>query len=411
MLEPTASGRSASRKRQLPIAHHLASRCSIDTMLPTREKASQNPVTTRSALIGAEALVRLLNSARVREEFRLAELVSAASTNEINARLARLSARAQMQNCFASLCPPMPSAFCRPIPRSCRRSPVSQTASVEALLQLSAVCRFISTASRHQKDPISAAQGRSKCNGMIQGQCKAMLQVASESPLRFDAVAREWHTKYAPTWAASHSSKIIRRLEMDPFPWIGAKPVASIHPTDLLTLLRRVEERGAIETTHLLTPSVTYPEAVEIALCWAGSTARRRASTTSTFSSASRHGARAAWGRRSTSTRSRRSSRRAACRRRAMRRSRPPRPTDVGRRPTTERAHPRCPRTCWRRWKPSQRPRPSLQRSTRPIAYAIQWLIQTAVKAATRAKRIAQLVEMLARGETIHISRPLGAAH
>ena len=89
MLEPTASGRSASRKRQLPIAHDLASRCSIDTMLPTREKASQNPVTTRSALIGAEALVRLLNSTRVREEFRLAGLVSAASTNEINARLAR----------------------------------------------------------------------------------------------------------------------------------------------------------------------------------------------------------------------------------------------------------------------------------------------------------------------------------
>ena len=34
--------------------------------------------------------------------------------------------------------------------------------------------------------------------------------------------------------------------------------------------------------------------------------------------------------------------------------------------------------------------------------YAILWRIQTAVKAETRARRIAQLVEMLARGETIH---------
>jgi len=34
--------------------------------------------------------------------------------------------------------------------------------------------------------------------------------------------------------------------------------------------------------------------------------------------------------------------------------------------------------------------------------YAILWRIQTAVNAPTRAKRIAQLVEMLARGETVH---------
>jgi uncharacterized protein YdeI (YjbR/CyaY-like superfamily) len=38
--------------------------------------------------------------------------------------------------------------------------------------------------------------------------------------------------------------------------------------------------------------------------------------------------------------------------------------------------------------------------------YAILWRIQTAVKAETRAKRIAQLVEMLARGETIHAVKP-----
>jgi uncharacterized protein YdeI (YjbR/CyaY-like superfamily) len=38
--------------------------------------------------------------------------------------------------------------------------------------------------------------------------------------------------------------------------------------------------------------------------------------------------------------------------------------------------------------------------------YAVLWRIQTAVKAQTRARRIAQLVEMLARGETIHIFKP-----
>lgn len=38
--------------------------------------------------------------------------------------------------------------------------------------------------------------------------------------------------------------------------------------------------------------------------------------------------------------------------------------------------------------------------------YAVLWRIQTAVKAETRANRIVQLVEMLARGETIHIFKP-----
>ncbi|MDQ2928219.1 MAG: integrase arm-type DNA-binding domain-containing protein, partial [Pseudomonadota bacterium] len=66
----------------------------------------------------------------------------------------------------------------------------------------------------------------------------------------FEAVAREWYEKNAPNWADTHSEKIIRRLERDVFPWIGKKSVASIRPADLLELMRRVESRGAIETTH-----------------------------------------------------------------------------------------------------------------------------------------------------------------
>lgn len=42
--------------------------------------------------------------------------------------------------------------------------------------------------------------------------------------------------------------------------------------------------------------------------------------------------------------------------------------------------------------------------------YAVLWRIQTAVKAETRAKRIAQLVAMLARGETVHIFKPRAKA-
>ena len=42
--------------------------------------------------------------------------------------------------------------------------------------------------------------------------------------------------------------------------------------------------------------------------------------------------------------------------------------------------------------------------------YAVLWRIQTAEKPETRARRIAQLVEMLARGETIHFFKPRAKA-
>jgi uncharacterized protein YdeI (YjbR/CyaY-like superfamily) len=38
--------------------------------------------------------------------------------------------------------------------------------------------------------------------------------------------------------------------------------------------------------------------------------------------------------------------------------------------------------------------------------YAVLWRVQTAVKPETRARRIAQLVDMLARGEVVHLFKP-----
>jgi integrase len=68
----------------------------------------------------------------------------------------------------------------------------------------------------------------------------------------FEAVAREWHAKYAPTWSDGHAGRILRRLEVDAFPWIGGKPIADLTPPDALDVLRRVEKRGALETAHRL---------------------------------------------------------------------------------------------------------------------------------------------------------------
>ena len=66
----------------------------------------------------------------------------------------------------------------------------------------------------------------------------------------FEVVTREWYTKYSATWNASHGERIIRRFERDIFPWIGGKPIAEIAAPDLLATVRRIENRGALETAH-----------------------------------------------------------------------------------------------------------------------------------------------------------------
>lgn len=66
----------------------------------------------------------------------------------------------------------------------------------------------------------------------------------------FEAIAREWFVKMQPTWVPTHADKIIRRLERDIFPWLGNKPITEIKAPDLLAVIRKTENRGALETAH-----------------------------------------------------------------------------------------------------------------------------------------------------------------
>ncbi|MBP9653635.1 MAG: integrase arm-type DNA-binding domain-containing protein [Rhodocyclaceae bacterium] len=66
----------------------------------------------------------------------------------------------------------------------------------------------------------------------------------------FEAVAREWYAKYSANWVAHHGDRILRRFERDIFPWIGGRPIAEVTAPELLTVLRRIETRGALETAH-----------------------------------------------------------------------------------------------------------------------------------------------------------------
>jgi integrase len=66
----------------------------------------------------------------------------------------------------------------------------------------------------------------------------------------YEVVAREWYSKYASSWSHAHGERIIRRFERDVFPWIGGRPIADVAAPELLAVIRRIENRGAVETAH-----------------------------------------------------------------------------------------------------------------------------------------------------------------
>lgn len=68
----------------------------------------------------------------------------------------------------------------------------------------------------------------------------------------FETIAREWHGKYAGTWTDEHAAIKLRILEANAFPWIARRAIHDITAPDILALLRRVEERGSLETAHRL---------------------------------------------------------------------------------------------------------------------------------------------------------------
>lgn len=65
----------------------------------------------------------------------------------------------------------------------------------------------------------------------------------------FDALAREWLQRQT-VWTADYRDLTLRRFERDVFPWIGPRPISDIKPFELLAVLKRIEERGAVETAH-----------------------------------------------------------------------------------------------------------------------------------------------------------------
>lgn len=89
-------------------------------------------------------------------------------------------------------------------------------------------------------------------NGIDPGQVRKMQKTIQieQTENNFEAIGREWHIKFSSKWSDSHAHKIIRRLELYIFPWLGARPISEIAPPELLAVLRKIESKGILETAH-----------------------------------------------------------------------------------------------------------------------------------------------------------------
>ncbi len=68
----------------------------------------------------------------------------------------------------------------------------------------------------------------------------------------FEAVAREFHATHKDGWSPHYAKRWLERLEKDLFPFIGPVHLTAIKAPLLLHALKRVEQRGAVETAHSL---------------------------------------------------------------------------------------------------------------------------------------------------------------
>jgi integrase len=72
------------------------------------------------------------------------------------------------------------------------------------------------------------------------------LSRANQTETSFEIIAREW-VDINDLWSDRHRNRVIKSLEKDAFKIIGDRPIAEIKPPELLSVIRKVESRDALD--------------------------------------------------------------------------------------------------------------------------------------------------------------------
>lgn len=83
--------------------------------------------------------------------------------------------------------------------------------------------------------------------GLSPNREKAALYIENTTSTQnsFETIAREWHSKQV--WDEKHTKVVLRSLERNAFPYIGSMPVHKVTAHDILHMLRKMEERDALD--------------------------------------------------------------------------------------------------------------------------------------------------------------------
>lgn len=72
--------------------------------------------------------------------------------------------------------------------------------------------------------------------------------LAVDSANTFEVIARQWYAMEKDRWVEQHADDVLRSLERDIFPGLGNQAIKDVTPAAVLSVLRPIESRGAIET-------------------------------------------------------------------------------------------------------------------------------------------------------------------
>ncbi|MBV9841108.1 MAG: integrase arm-type DNA-binding domain-containing protein [Sphingomonadaceae bacterium] len=98
---------------------------------------------------------------------------------------------------------------------------------------------------------------------------KARAAAIANTENTFEQVARRWHAYQLDHWSKAHAETVIESMERDLFGPIGNIPVTEVDPPLVLSVLRPVERRGAVETAHRLRQrmSAVFVRAISEGIC------------------------------------------------------------------------------------------------------------------------------------------------
>ena len=118
------------------------------------------------------------------------------------------------------------------------------------------------TAARKARD--AARLKKSDGINLVQARQVEKLKATVGTGDTLEATANDWLARGKPNWSATHYVRELRNITKDLIPYLGKRAITSVKPIELLAVVQKVEERGALDVAHrvLLTAHSVWCHAV-----------------------------------------------------------------------------------------------------------------------------------------------------